>query len=209
MGAIQFIENLDRTSLTVSDDEFEKKVELAVSEITEGHRQAPFTPPHPSVSGHVQISEKGSLSQPEVARNSIEADYRMPLRLDANSEKPSGRGSSEDNDPVNGLLRTIQRPLSSLGKIFNEDSSSSKASNRAQALAPPPQSPRTLSPALVQPPRDSDEIARPELRSVVAHASKPYKSTSLKAEDAAARQASAEAAEAQRIQQAEHNNVVE
>lgn len=38
-GAIQFIETLDRTSLTVSDEEFEQNVEAAVSAIAEQNRQ--------------------------------------------------------------------------------------------------------------------------------------------------------------------------
>ena len=39
MGAIQFIENLDRTSLTINDDDFEKNVEAAVSVIAERHKE--------------------------------------------------------------------------------------------------------------------------------------------------------------------------
>ncbi|RAL63813.1 hypothetical protein DID88_003456 [Monilinia fructigena] len=35
MGAIQFIENLDRTTLTISDEDFERNVEAAVSAIAE------------------------------------------------------------------------------------------------------------------------------------------------------------------------------
>lgn len=74
MGAIQFIENLDRTSLTISDEEFEKNVEAAVSAITEGHEQAPSPPPRPPRQpSHVHISEKSGISPPEVIpRNSVE-----------------------------------------------------------------------------------------------------------------------------------------
>src|SRR4051794_5884111 len=38
MGAIQFIENMDRTTLTISDDDFERNVEAAVSAIAERHK---------------------------------------------------------------------------------------------------------------------------------------------------------------------------
>ena len=35
MGAVQFIENLDRTALTISDEDFEKHVEASVAAIAE------------------------------------------------------------------------------------------------------------------------------------------------------------------------------
>ncbi|KAG8533427.1 uncharacterized protein KY384_002210 [Bacidia gigantensis] len=205
MGAIQFIENLDRTSLTVSDEEFEKRVEEAVSVITERHQQASvpntltFQP-----TNHVQISEKGTISQPQVARNSIEAESRSP-RVSGNSNLAGNGQPVEEKNPMNGLLKTIQRPLSSLGKILT-DESSNKVNPKPQA---PPQPPRRLSPAMFQPPRHSEEHERPSPQFSAAEQTSLSQSKTLRAEDAAARQASAEAAEAQRIQQAEHNNVVE
>jgi hypothetical protein len=49
LGAVQFIENLDRTTLTISDEEFEQNVEAAVSAIAEKHQmeaaKVPFPPP--------------------------------------------------------------------------------------------------------------------------------------------------------------------
>ncbi|KAJ8115493.1 hypothetical protein ONZ43_g4654 [Nemania bipapillata] len=38
MGAVQFIENMDRTTLTISDEDFEQNVEAAVSAIAEKHQ---------------------------------------------------------------------------------------------------------------------------------------------------------------------------
>ena len=154
MGAIQFIENLDRTSLTISDEDFEKRVEAAVSIIAEKHKAEMPTPPPPRQINHSQISEKSSLSQPEVIpRNSLEAEYSTPRRPSSSRENypnPGGGDGSGDSTAVNGLLRTIQKPLSSIGRMFSED-------------APPPQQrahlgptpPVRLSPSVFQPPRKS------------------------------------------------------
>ena len=219
MGAIQFIENLDRTSLTVSDDEFEKNVEAAVSAIAERHQEElspPTIPPQrpqpPRVPTHGQISEKSGPSLPEVIpRNSIEAEYSTPRK------SPSLRGRQgeftdgvEDNTAVSGLLRTIQKPLSSIGRMFSDDPGPGP-----QRLPPESQPHPRLSPAVFQPPRHSDEMDGSTERPQQAQAPQvppitgESQNRKLSAEDAAARQASAEAAEAQRIQRAEHHNVVE
>ena len=205
MGAIQFIENLDRTSLTVTDQEFEENVEAAVSAITERH-QSPSSP-NRSVGqpSYVRVSEKSEISQPEVARRTPTELERSPLRRAISGRgKPSGtldQQKPEEDTAVNGLLRTIQRPLSSLGKMFIDESD-----NVSNTLV---ETPRRLSPAVFQPPRRSDEIdvSRDRLLSTIRSSENPSKK--MKAEDAAARQASAEAAEAQRIQRAEHVNVIE
>lgn len=213
MGAIQFVEKLDRTSLTILDDEFEKKVEAAVSTIAEGHREAPLSPQRPARQpSQVQISEKSGISQPEVvSRNSIEAEYSSPSRSTSTRARPSAltaADGSEENTAVNGLLRTIQRPLTSLGRMFAEEIEGSPDGGPLNPN-PPPQPPRRLSPALFQPPRHSEEAERPDVlpsprpKQHNQHKNKPH------AEDAAARQASAEAAEAERVQRAEHQNVVE
>ena len=201
MGAIQFIENLDRTVLTISDEDFEKNVEAAVSAIAERERdrdeQMPIRPQN-----QLQPPEKANLSKPEVTpRNSMEVERSL--------SKPGGSSESntgEDKAAVTGLLRTIQRPLSSIGRIFSEDSSPSQypGNTRPQQISVhPPETPRRLSPALFQPPRNSSEASRPDAQ---ARTNAP---SFMTAEDAAARQASAEAAEAQRIQRTEHKDVVE
>lgn len=213
MGAIQFIENLDRTSLTISDEEFERKVEASVSEIAEKHEEkeetlpAPAPPPPPPRPTH--ISEKSGLSEPQlIPRNSMEAEYNAPSRpLSSRSslDRRTGTDSQEDSNAVSGLLRTIQKPLSSIGRMFSEDTPSGQfpGSQNHPQLPPPAEAPRRLSPAVFQPPRRSIE----EARSTQPPSDRHQQQASV--EDAAARQASAEAAEAHRIQRIEHQDVVE
>lgn len=212
MGAIQFIENLDRTSLTISDEEFEKKVEASVSEIAERHEEEeealppapPAPPPRPT-----HISEKSGLSEPQmVARNSMEAEYNTPNRPTSSRgsvNRRTNNTSQEDSNAVSGLLRTIQKPLSSIGRMFSEDTSAGQSTGSQDLLqqSPPSNAPLRLSPAVFQPPRHSNEEARPSLESEGRH---PRRTS---AEEAAARQASAEAAEAHRIQRIEHQDVVD
>ena len=220
MGAIQFIENLDRTSLTITDEAFEKEVEAAVSAIAERHKdEMALTPPLLSAPSqlsrppiHPQISEKSGLSQPEVIpRNSIEAEYSNPRRpTSSRSHVGASLGSdgSDEHTAVSGLLRSIQRPLSSLGRMFSEELSNAQQQShtRSYHTSNPPQ---RLSPAVFQPPRDSDEAGRSIEDSNSREETKQTLLRKSSAEDAAARQASAETAEAQRIQRAEHNDVVE
>ena len=216
MGAIQFIENLDRTSLTISAAEFEKNVEAAVSVIAERHKEVELLPPAPPrPPTHPQVAEKSGLSQPEVVpQNSIEAEYSTPRRPTSSrdySRSLAGNDGSSDHTAVSGLLRTIQKPLSSLGRMFSDDPSNPQQSGtRAQpGLSIQPNPPQRLSPAVFQPPRNSNDMIRPSEESKVVEESGQSRETKLSAEDAAARQASAESAEAQRIQRAEHQDVVE
>ncbi|KAF1965303.1 hypothetical protein BU23DRAFT_489939 [Bimuria novae-zelandiae CBS 107.79] len=218
MGAIQFIEGLDKTSLTVSDEEFEKNVEAAVSAIAERHNAEEAAtnptdnPPHirpPTTPGHrrmpsphnLHLSEKSTPSRPEVTtRNSFEAEQAGPRRsLSTRTSKNETDPPEEENAAVAGLLRTIQRPLSTIGRIFS-DSDTTTVSSSGPAATPQPDSTPRLTPQ--PPPRGSSEYpghAPPE------HNEKQRRS----AEDAAARQASAEAEEARRIQRQEHTVVVE
>lgn len=199
MGAIQFIENLDRTALTVSDEDFERNVEAAVSTIAERHKEE-----QPQASNFAQLSEKSGPSRPEVvARNSMEAERHLYMNP---KDGELGGEAADENAAVTGLLRTIKRPLSSIGRIFSEELTSPQYSGnlRIQEISThPPETPRRLSPAVFQPPRINNEGDRSY--------DEPYRAQTprLSAEDAAARQASAEAAEAHRIQNAEHQDVVE
>lgn len=216
MGAIQFIENLDRTSLTISEEEFEKNVEAAVSVIAERHNEVEVPPsPPPRHHTHPQISEKSGLSEPEVVpRNSIEAEYSTPRRPTSSRDYPrslTSNDGSDDHTAVSGLLKTIQRPLSSLGRMFSDDPSNPQQPRTPTQLGPTFQSipSQRLSPAVFQPPRSSSEIIRLSEEPRAAEKSSQSRERKLSAEEAAARQASAESAEAQLIQRAEHQDVVE
>jgi len=195
-GAIQFIETLDRTSLTVSDNEFEKNVEAAVSAIAERNREAEAEPP-----SHSLVAEKSAPGAPEVTpRNSLEGELY-------HRRKDGPTSSDEDNAAVTGLLRTIQKPLSTIGRIFSDESESPAEKPMQQATPPQlPSSPRP-SPGTFSPMRNGGEERKAGERPKTGVQQR--ENTALDAQEAAARQASAEAAQARRIQRAEHNDLVE
>ncbi|OJJ49346.1 hypothetical protein ASPZODRAFT_129783 [Penicilliopsis zonata CBS 506.65] len=186
-GVIQFIETLDRTSLTVSDEEFERNVEAAVSAIAERNREAESREQKPIVHSP-RASTDGSRS--------------------TTARKEGSQSGDEENAPVAGLLRTIQKPLSTIGRMFSDEPEA--GSDRATHPVPTPQPgvPPRLSPNMYQPPRNSGEESRSEQQQPRNTAQKQLTKV-LDAQDAAARQASAEEAEARRIQRAEHKDVVE
>ncbi|GAB7348444.1 hypothetical protein MBLNU459_g6862t1 [Dothideomycetes sp. NU459] len=230
MGVVSFVENLDRTNLTITDEEFERNVENAVSAIAEGHKaeayeasthskeaSAASTTPV-AQSSHPHFSEKGSLSRPEVtSRNSTEGEQSTPRRGNStrqtNSTGVSSGDEGEEHAAVAGLLRTIQKPLSTIGRMFSDDSSPQPHSQHP-ALTPQPGSTPRLSPHPPSRPleRKSSEEARsrrsPE-RQPRARSVDDSRTNDDAAENAAARQASAEAAEAQSIRAQEHRVVVE
>ncbi|KFA50824.1 hypothetical protein S40293_05842 [Stachybotrys chartarum IBT 40293] len=190
MGAIQFIENLDRTTLTITDDEFEHHVEAAVSAIAEKHQAASPRQPQQQV-----FNEKTSLGAGEAvtARASMDGHDQTatPRRSTSSNEHDSG----DDKAAITGLLRTIQKPLTTIGRIFSDDGGSSSASQPGGRAAPTSEhAPLRTSTSADE---DRDSGRRPSSRH------------NLPAEEAAARQASAEAAEAERLHRAEHANVVE
>jgi Rab5 GDP/GTP exchange factor len=201
-GAIQFIETLDRTSLSVSDSDFERNVELAVSAIAEKNRENELQALGPVV------LEKSSLSEAEVTpRTSMDATRSSPGKKPSRSTFDGTDGGLDDSDAVAGLLRSIQRPLSTIGRIFSDEGSVSQGRS-GPALTPQPGSTPRLSPSLFQPPRSSGEQRRSgEQQGEKNDERQP--DVRLDAQEAAARQASAEAAEARRIDRAEHRNVVE
>jgi Rab5 GDP/GTP exchange factor len=201
-GAIQFIETLDRTSLTVSDSEFERHVELAVSAIAEKNRES-----EKHALGHV-VSEKSTLSEAEVTpRTSMDASRSSPGKKPGRATFDGTDGGLDDNDAVAGLLRSIQRPLSTIGRIFSDEGSVSHGRSGPASTPQPGSTPR-LSPSLFQPPRSSGEQKRSGEQQREKD-DEPRPDVRLDAQEAAARQASAEAAEARRIDRAEHRNVVE
>ena len=201
MGAVQFIENLDRTSLTITDKEFEEKVEAAVSTIAE--RESIDIPADSAVSVGSQTKEASGTAKnaPGPSQKARLGDRRDPRGSSESESTP------DEQAAVTSLLRSIQRPLSNIGRLFTEDQPASQYPGNSNVRlervnALPPETPRRkLSPALLQPPSNGLSNNNPpiETRSL----------TGTSAEDAAARQASAEAAEAQRIHRAEHKDVVE
>lgn len=182
MGAIQFIENMDRTSLTITDDEFEKNVEAAVSAIAEKHQA---------------MSPKGPREQQQQLFN----EKSGPPESSYDGAGPSApRRSTDQNEsditaPITGLLRTIQNPLTTIGRMFSDDGASSSAPR------PPPPPPIGRPLGFPESAPLSTEDLQDRRRSDSRYP--------LPAEEAAARQASAEVAEAQRLHRAEHANVVE
>ncbi|GIZ40278.1 hypothetical protein CKM354_000362400 [Cercospora kikuchii] len=205
MGVVTFIENLDRTNLTISDAEFEQNVERAVSAIAEKNRadehdhKAQMARPSGPMS---HLSEKSALSQPEVTpRNSVEVEQSTPRR--SHSQRlpervaQSSRAGNDDAEPdsMTGLLRSIQKPLSSIGRIFSDDGNADEKQTRSghtpRGLSPAPQLERDRSGHA----RVSAERQRSQQRQI--------------ADDAAARQASAEVAQAQALRVREHKVVVE
>lgn len=202
LGAVQFIENLDRTTLTISDQEFEQNVEAAVFAIAEKHQAENVVEQPPPT----QLSEKSSLSRPQVtSRNSMEGESSTPRKSTSSNEYESGDGMDE-KAAMSGLLRTIQRPLSSIGRIFSEEATPTQSGSlphSGPARTPQPGSTPRVTPV----PRASTE--GPQGLPRLPSSQDASQRTRASAEDSAARQASAEAAEAHRLQRAEHNNVVE
>ncbi|KAK1484293.1 hypothetical protein CCUS01_04005 [Colletotrichum cuscutae] len=194
MGAIQFIENMDRTTLTITDEEFEKNVEAAVSAIAEKHRLD-----SPAVAQEPVFSEKSSTGY-----QTGESSTRPSLDIMGESSTPrrstssnEGGKESDDQAPITGLLRSIQKPLSTIGRMFSDEPS--------PAPPVPSNAPRPTSR-----PRESSERLSPRPSAEISPDGRPPSSRHhLSAEEAAARQASAEVAEAQRLSRVEHNNVVE
>ncbi|KAK1074724.1 hypothetical protein LTR74_000968 [Friedmanniomyces endolithicus] len=211
MGVVTFIENVDRTNLTISDEEFERRVEQAVSAITEENKEQENEEKSPGavpVRAMQHLTEKSALSGPEVTpRNSMDAERSSPRRKPAQrlSEKVQQTSSDDDDvDAVTGLLRTIQKPLNSIGRIFSDDGSSQQQSGLKPASTPKPGStPRGLSPEPSLQRRPSAD-GRGSQKPAGGQRKQPRNT-----EDSAARQASAEAAEAQRVRLREHKVVVE
>ena len=193
LGAIQFIEGLDRTSLTITDAAFEAAVEAAVRAIAEKHlseESAAAAPPLPSrTANHLSVTEKGAPARPELTpRNSVDAERARssPRRNARGSASASADDSSGPDDAaaVSGLLKSIQRPLSTIGRsIFGDDSGAAAPADREKGGGAGLQPPLTPVPG--------------------------RRAASPSSASAAARQASAEAEQARRVRVREEGNVVE
>lgn len=184
MGAIQFIENMDRTTLTITDEEFEKNVEAAVSAIAEKHR---LESPPTSTTSEKSPQSYGSLgesSRPSMDNDAVAQSSYTPRQSSSSNDD---NGEYDEKAAITGLLRTIQKPLSTIGRMFSDsDEPAGSSSNSAPSPAHTP-----LPPGADGNRRGSSNHSR------------------YSAEEAAARQASAEVAEAQRLHRAEHANIVE
>jgi hypothetical protein len=132
-------------------------------------------------------------------RPSYDGESSTPRRSTSSYETENGDGMDEKS-AMSGLLSTIQRPLSSIGRIFSDEGSSQPA------RTPLPGNTPRMSPAI----RNNLDLPQtPPRGPTPASARTEQNRVRQTAEEAAARQASAEAAEAQRLQRAEHSNVVE
>lgn len=200
MGAIQFIESLDRSSLTITDEEFEKNVEAAVAAIAERPSPPPL-PRRPDNNPEI-VSEKSRGGPAITPRVSMDKEGRLSTSSRESNE--SSGGESEEKATGTGLLRTIQRPLTTIGRIFSDGEPSST-----------PGSGPALTSALGNTHRGSPGAGDSLLTAVGGRGQNGGRrrpaggSSSLTAEEAAARQASAEVDEARRIQRREHESVVE
>ena len=205
MGVVTFIENLDRTNITISDEEFERNVEQAVSAIAEKNKAEEYESKSHATTGPAtpmqRLTEKSSISRPEVTpRNSMEPDRSSPRRNVSQKSQHSHQASTDtvdDFDAVTGLLKTIGKPLSTIGRIFSDDSSAPNSNSSLRPASTPlsGSTPRGTSPA-----SNADRRPSADGRATTAQNT---------ATDAAARQASAEAAQAQRIRAKEYKVVVE
>lgn len=199
MGAVQFVENMDRTSLTISDDEFEKSVEAAVSAIAERNQAM-----SPTIRQQAAFSEKPSWGTNGVGG----PDAGSP----SSTARPSYDGETEQGEgaAISGLLRTFQRPLTTIGRMFSDEPSTSSPSRPSSGIPP-----RSSHDGGSLPPRISTDDVRASARPQTQQQQQQQalsatpQQHALSAEEAAARQASAETAEAQRLQRAEHATVVE
>lgn len=203
MGAIQFIESLDRSSLTITDEEFEKNVEAAVAAIAERPSPPPL-PRRPDISTEI-VSEKSRGGPALTPRGSMDKEGRFSTSSRESNE--SSGGESEEKAATTGLLRTIQRPLTTIGRIFSDGESSSTPAVAGNGP--------TLAPTLGNTPRGFPGTGDSLLTAVGGRGQSGGRrrpaggSSSLTAEEAAARQAGAEADEARRIQRREHESVVD
>ncbi|RPA71886.1 hypothetical protein BJ508DRAFT_82745 [Ascobolus immersus RN42] len=120
MGAIHFIETLDQSSLTITPEEFERHVESAVARIAERApsppppappRSSDGPPPLPPRTPTNELNEKGP--QAPIAR--------LPIPFINNGGGSGNNGDSEDEGIAGNVLRTLQRPLSTIGRIFSDN----------------------------------------------------------------------------------------
>ncbi|KAF1826539.1 uncharacterized protein K489DRAFT_313295 [Dissoconium aciculare CBS 342.82] len=214
MGVVSFIENLDRTNLTITNEEFERNVEQAVSLIAEKNRAEDYeikSHSDPDPSPPQNLDEKRLPKRPESSTQIPAGGERSSARR-AISQQPSDKGRStvdENNDAMIGILRTIQKPLSTIGRMFSEEAgpSAPQPPLKPASTPLPGSSPRRgLSPVPPLEHRSSGDGRKSTERPLTSRRPSQHQDS---AEAAAARQASAEASQAQSVQAEEHKVVVE
>lgn len=204
MGAIQFIENLDRTTLTISDSEFERNVETAVFAIAERHTKETPLSVRRSDSQMPASSDTEMISQSATDPDSLIVGSS---RLSEADKRSDGRIA------VNGILRTIQKPIISMGSIFSDETPTSLHSTEGNRFGDHPDlgsPPFTgLSQAAFQPPRNSHDGRRAHdaIRATVD--TNPALVSRLSSDATLVRQASSDMAHVQQLQRDEHDDVVE
>jgi hypothetical protein len=213
MGVVSFIENLDRTNLTITNEEFEKNVEQAVSAIAEKNRAEDYESKSHTNSASVptqHLEEKSLPLRPDATPQPAAGGERSTARrafIRGPSETRQSKMAEDDNsESVTGLFKTFQKPLSSIGRMFSDEggpppplkpvSTPLPGSTPRRGLSPNPQLERRSS---------GDDRSSAERSNTSRRPSQQHDS----AEAAAARQASAEASQAQKVQAQEHKVVVE
>lgn len=208
MGVVTFIEGIDRNTIKISQEDFDRNVEQAVSAIAEKNKADEYEEKSHAAAATLplqqRLNEKSALSRAEVTpKNSMDAEQSSPRRNVTGEKSGHAHQKSTDTiddfDAVTGLLRTIQKPLSSIGRIFSDDNSSSAHSNQSLRPASTPL-PGSRAPSPAHPERHPSADGRARDRSAADRQN---------AADAAARQAGAETAQAQRVRAQEYKVVVE
>ncbi|KIK56317.1 hypothetical protein GYMLUDRAFT_47084 [Collybiopsis luxurians FD-317 M1] len=125
MGAVQFIESMDHTSLSnISQEEFAANVDAAIKELPTNPDGTPQLLTTSSSSSSSSSSSISSISTP--VRNSphVGAESAQPLSLPlARTSSPAPMAQQLSEDARRLLQKTgdaVSKPLSAISRIFNE-----------------------------------------------------------------------------------------
>ncbi|KAJ4475024.1 hypothetical protein J3R30DRAFT_3295098 [Lentinula aciculospora] len=128
MGAVQFIESMDHTSLSnITQEEFEQNVEAAIQELPTNPDGTPrvFSMAHSSSSSSSSsslssMSTPTQRSSPHIGSESAQP-LSLPLSQVSSSQAPIAQQLSEDARRL--LQKTgdaVSKPLNAISRIFNE-----------------------------------------------------------------------------------------
>ena len=126
LGAIQFIENLDRTVLSISDEEFEQNVEAAVSAMAEPNPASLSRGQHASTGRGAGLLPREEGDWHEAPATPVD------LAESHSTDEKGSLGLTGDSAGGTGILRSIQRPLSNLGRMFSDDAPAASASSASR-----------------------------------------------------------------------------